>query len=289
MRSGIPGAYLELTKPGITLFIGVSAAAGFITAAGGWSQPLRFAVALAATMLMSGGAAALNHLAEHKGDAQMRRTAARPIPSGAISPRSAGVFGWSLSVAGLSISIALLPWLATLFLVLSHVSYVYLYTPLKRRTALCTLAGAIPGALPVLAGWTASGAAIGPAAIALTGVLFMWQIPHFLAIGCMGRDDYERAGCVLLSIVEPTGRASARVSFGYALAMMVCAMMLAITAGTGALYAAVALIATAGYALYAWRFVRQVERIPARRLFFSSLLVLPLVLGALMADLLLPF
>ncbi|MBR9988201.1 MAG: heme o synthase [Gemmatimonadetes bacterium] len=289
MSARVLSGYYELTKPGITLFIGTSAAAGFITATGGWGQPVRLAIALLATMLMSGGAAALNHLAERTGDARMRRTAGRPIPSGMISPRNAGLFGWSLSAVGFVISVSLLPWPATVFLVLSHVSYVYLYTPLKRRTAFCTLAGAIPGALPVLAGWTAAGVPINGAALALTGVLFMWQIPHFLAIGCLGREDYERAGCVLLNIVEPTGRSSARVSFMYAFAMLVCVVMLGLSAPIGALYAAIAGTTAAGYVLFAWRFVREPERLPARRLFFSSLLVLPLVLGALVADLLLPF
>jgi heme o synthase len=289
MRARVLSGYYELTKPGITLFIGTSAAAGFITAAGGWGDPVRLGVALFATTFMSAGAAALNHLAERAGDARMRRTAGRPIPAGVISPLRAGMFGWGLSAAGLLVSLSLLPWRATAFLVLSHVTYVYLYTPLKRRTPFCTLAGAIPGALPVLAGWTAAGVPIDGAALALTGVLFMWQIPHFLAIGCLGREDYERAGCVLLNIVEPTGRSSARVSFVYAFAMLVCVIMLGLAAPTGALYTAVAVTTAAMYTLFAWRFVRQPGREPARRLFFSSLLVLPLVLGALMADLLLPF
>jgi protoheme IX farnesyltransferase len=289
MNTRVAHGYYELTKPGITVFIGTSAAAGFITASGGWGEPVRLGLALLGTMLMSGGAAALNHLAERSGDARMRRTAGRPIPSGTISPLQAGVFGWGLSVAGLAISLAFLPWLATVFLVLSHASYVYLYTPLKRRTAFCTLAGAIPGALPVLAGWTAAGVSIDGAAMALTGILFMWQIPHFLAIGCLGREDYERAGCVLLNIVEPTGRSSARVSFVYASAMLICVLILGVTTPTGALYATIGVTTAAGYTGFAWRFVREPARAPARRLFFSSLLVLPLVLGALMADLLLPF
>ena len=286
MATRVPAGYYELTKPGITLFIGTSAAAGFVTAGG--TDLLHLAVALAATMLMSGGAAALNHVAEHQGDAQMRRTAGRPIPSGLISAGRACTFGWTLSAVGLGLSLAALPWATTVFLVLSHLSYVYLYTPLKRRTAYCTLTGAIPGALPVLAGWTAAGTAIDGGAVALTGILFMWQIPHFLAIGWMAREDYQRAGCVLLNIVEPTGRASARVSLVYACAMFVCVAMLGLVAPTGALYVTVAVATAAMYVLFAWRFARSPDRVPARRLFFSSLVVLPLILGALMADLLLP-
>ena len=282
-------AYLELTKPGITLFIGVSAAAGFITASRGMDQPLRFCVMLAATMLMSAGAAALNHYMEREGDALMRRTAARPIPAGMITPRRAALFAWVLSACGLLLSVALLPFASTMFLVLSHITYVYLYTPLKRRTALCTLAGAIPGALPVLAGWTAAGLPIDVAAVALTGVLFMWQIPHFLAIGWLAREDYERAGCVLLSTIEPTGRSTARVSLAYALGMVICAGMLAMTTPVGAIYVAVGLPATAAYVRYAWRFARSPERAAARGLFLNSLIALPLVLGSLALDLAIPF
>ena len=278
-------AYLELTKPGITLFIGVSAAAGYITATGGWPEPLRFAAALSATMLMSGGAAALNHVAERDGDARMRRTASRPLPSGALTVRQATAFGWLLSGIGLSLSVLLLPAPATLFLVLSHISYVYVYTPLKRRTPLCTLAGAIPGALPVLAGWSATGRPLAPAAIALTGVLFLWQIPHFLSLAWLAREDYAKAGCPMLGVLDPTGRLSARVSLVYATAMLICALALAPTAPAGAPYLAVAGVCGAVYAGAAWMFVNRPERAAARRLFLTSLLVLPVILGALVVDL----
>jgi protoheme IX farnesyltransferase len=278
-------ACLELTKPGITVFIGASAAAGFIAAQEGIGDPLALAVALTATMTMSGGAAALNHVAERDSDARMRRTAHRPLPAGTLSVSQAAAFGWGLSALGLALSLALLPALATLFLVLSHVSYVYLYTPLKRRTPYCTLAGALPGALPVLAGWTASGRPLAPAAIALASVLFMWQIPHFLAICWLAREDYARAGCPMLGVVDASGRASAHVAFGYALVMLVAAAMVGLTTAVGPIYGIVALAAGSGYAGFAWRFVRRPERGAARHLFLSSLLVLPLILGALVGDL----
>lgn len=278
--------YLELTKPGITLFIGVSAGAGFVAAEHGIEQPLRLLLALAATMTMSGGAAALNHVAEREGDALMQRTSRRPLPSGSLGARRAEGFGWALSLAGLALSLATLPALATLFLVLSHVSYVYLYTPLKRRTPFCTLAGALPGALPVLAGWAATGRPLTTAAIALASVLYLWQIPHFLAIGWLGRADYARAGCPMLGVVDPSGRSSARVSFCYATAMLPAALVVGLTTPAGWLYGVVALAVCTGYASCAWRFVRDTDRLPARRLFLSSLLVLPLLLGALVTDLL---
>jgi heme o synthase len=278
-------AYVELTKPGITVFIGITAGAGFVTALGGFGLPLQLVLMLAATMLMSGGAAALNHVYESRFDALMARTARRPIPAGIIRVESARLFGWALSLSGLVLSLLFLPLATAFFLVLCHVSYVFVYTPLKRTTPLCTLTGAIPGALPVLAGWAATGQAIDVAAVALTGVLFMWQIPHFLAIGWMGREDYATAGCPMLGVVESTGRASARVSLMYALAMLVCALVVGIASPAGGIYMATAVTACGAYVLFAWRFVRQRERIPARRLFFSSLVVLPLLLGGLMLDL----
>ena len=282
---GVAAAYLELTKPGITLFIGVTAGAGFIAALEGWGAPGALALTLVATMLMSGGAATLNQVSERTWDAMMKRTASRPVPSGVVSVRAASLFGWGLSGLGLAVSLVFLPLATAVFLVLCHVAYVLVYTPLKRRTPLCTLAGAIPGALPVLAGWAATGRPIDVVAIALTGVLFMWQIPHFLAIGWMAREDYRTAGCPMLGVVEASGRASARVSLVYALAMVVCTGVVAARSGTGPMFAVAALLTGGGYVAFAWRFARLPERVPARRLFFSSLLVLPLLLGALVTDL----
>jgi heme o synthase len=287
MTREVTRAYLYLTKPGITLFIGITAAAGFITAQAGWGQPLTFAVTVLATMLMSGGAATQNQVAEARQDAIMPRTARRPIPAGVVSARSARMYGWALSAAGLALALAFLPVLAAVFLCACHVSYVHAYTPLKRRTPLCTLTGAIPGALPVLAGWAATGAPIGAAALALTSVLFMWQIPHFLAIGWLARDDYRSAGCPMLGVVDGTGRSSARVALAYAFVMAVSAALVGLTSAAGAVYMVTALLTGTVYIGFAWRFVQQRDALPARRLFFSSLVVLPVLLTALVTDLIL--
>lgn len=283
--TGTARAFFTLTKPGITLFIGVTAAAGFVTALDGWGRPGLLLVTLAATMLMSGGAAALNMVVESRWDALMVRTASRPIPAGVVSESAARAFGWSLSLVGLILALLFLPWATALFLLLCHISYVYAYTPLKRRTPLCTLAGAVPGALPVLAGWTATGRPIDVVAIALTGVLFMWQIPHFLAIGWMAREDYARASCPMLAVVDATGRSSARVSVLYAAAMVICAVVVGMMSNAGVIFLATALATGGAYVMFAWRFVQDRTRAPARRLFFSSIVVLPLLLVALVVDL----
>lgn len=236
-------------------------------------------------MAMSAGAAAQNQIAERSIDAGMQRTATRPLPAQRITLRQARVFAWSLTLVGLAISLIALPPFATLFLGLSHISYIYLYTPLKRTTPLCTLAGAIPGALPVLAGWTATGAPISITALALTGILFTWQIPHFMAIGWLGRDDYARAGYSMLFVVEPSGRDSAAVSVLYAAAMLGCALVLGQAASLGWLYHTISMVSGGVYTLLAWRFLRMRDRMNARKLFFASLIVLPLLLGVLALDL----
>src|SRR5688500_8371695 len=150
-------AYYELTKPGITTFVAITAAAGYVLAAGATINMTTIVLVMLTTMAMSGGAAALNQLAERREDALMRRTANRPLPSGVISAGSAAMFGWTLSIGGAVLAWATLPPLAVVFLALCHVSYVFAYTPLKKRTIHCTLVGAIPGSVPVLAGAAAAG------------------------------------------------------------------------------------------------------------------------------------
>ena len=237
-------------------------------------------------MLMSGGAAAQNQLTERALDARMQRTAGRPLPAGRLSVRRAQSFAWSLTLTGLVLSLLTLPAAATVLLALSHVSYVYLYTPLKRRSSLCTLAGAIPGALPALAGWAASGEPISIAALALTGVLFMWQIPHFMAIGWLAREDYERAEYRMLFVIEPSGQQAATVAMLYAGGMLGCALLLGAAAPVGWLYPAAAILCGTIYVWRARQLVTQRDRASARRLFFTSLIVLPLLLAALSVDLL---
>lgn len=279
-------AYYELTKPGITLFIGITAACGLIAAQPSAVSSSLLAVTVAATMLLSGGAAAQNQLAERAFDARMQRTARRPLPAGKLSVRQARWLAWSLTAAGTLLSILALPIAATLLLIFCHISYVHIYTPLKRRTPLCTLAGAVPGALPVLAGWAATGRPVGVAALALTGLLFMWQIPHFMAIGWLAREDYTRAGYRMLFVIDASGRQAAIVSMLYAAGMLGCALLLALAAPVGWLYPPVAVTCSAAYVLRARQLILHRDRERARRLFFTSLFVLPLILAALSFDLL---
>jgi protoheme IX farnesyltransferase len=271
-------AYLQLTKPGIAVFVAMSALAGYVVNASRSFEPALLVLVFAATTLMSGGAATLNQVAERHLDARMRRTARRPLPAGVITPAAATTFGWALSLAGALIACFALNPLALLFLVACHFSYLHLYTPLKRTTALCTLVGGIPGALPVLAGAAAAGTFPNGAALALTGLLFMWQMPHFFAIGWLVREDYARAGFALLPVRDETGKRTARVSLVFALATQGCAILVAREAGLGPLLTAVVHTAGTLYWISVLPFLRCAGKAQARRLFFTSLLVLPAIL-----------
>ena len=246
---------------------------------------LRALLVVASTMLMSAGAAAQNQIIEAPRDRNMRRTATRPIAAGLIEPGDASAFAWTLSLTGLTLALATLPFTAAVFLVLCHISYVHWYTPLKVRTSLCTLVGALPGALPVLAGAAASSSGIDLAALLLTALLFTWQLPHFMAIGWLAREDYARGNFAMLFLSEPSGRQSAIVAFMYALAMGFSALLLAFALSTSVIFVTIAIGCSATYATLAAAFLRERSRTHARRLFFSSIVVLPLLLISLSYEL----
>jgi heme o synthase len=277
--------YLELTKPGISLFVAMSAVAGYVVTAGAELSWLRAMLVVAATMLMSAGAAAQNQIVEAERDRSMRRTASRPMPARLIESHDASAFAWTLTLTGFTLALATLPLLAAVFLSLCHISYVNWYTPLKARTPLCTLVGALPGALPVLAGAAASVHGIGLPALLLTGLLFTWQLPHFMAIGWLAREDYARGNFAMLFLSEPSGRQSAVVALLYALAMGCCAALLALALSTSVMFVAIALGSSAAYTALAAAFLRERSRTHARRLFFSSIIILPLLLITLSYEL----
>lgn len=274
-------ACATLTKPGITVFIGLTAAAGFLLGAGGWSDAATLAHVVVATLLCSAGAAALNQVREHEADGRMRRTSRRPLPAGHISRAEASTVAVGLSVTGLAWSGFYLPWVVTALLAASHASYVLVYTPLKRRTPLCTLVGAIPGTLPVMAGWAAAGAPLQPTAVALAGILYLWQIPHFLSIGWLYREDYARGGFRVLSVLDPDGRLTGRISLVYAVSLVPVALVPGLDGVVGPIATTIAMGASILYAAAAVPLVARPCPGAARRLFFASLLYLPVTLTAL--------
>jgi len=210
IAAGKSWAYVQLTKPDVTFLVVITTVAGFYLGSNGPMDWLRLMHTLCGTLLVAGGTAALNQYVERDMDAVMRRTAARPLPSGQLQPREVLIFGFSTIVLGAGwLAIAVSSLAATVALATS-VLYLCLYTPLKTRTTWATAVGAVPGALPPLIGWAAAHHSLSLGAWILFAILFFWQFPHFMAIAWMYREDYARAGIRMLPTVDPTGNATFR-------------------------------------------------------------------------------
>jgi heme o synthase len=275
--------FVELAKPRITSLVLVTAAVGYALGGRGAFDGLAFVVFMAGTALLCSGASALNHYIERGTDALMERTRRRPIPAGRLRPEEALIFGLTLSSAGLAI-LAFVNSLTLALGALSLLSYVLAYTPLKRVSSLCTVVGAVPGALPPLMGWAASHGSLGAAGWGLFAILFLWQLPHFLAIGWLYREDYARGGFPMLAVTDKDGASTGRQAVLYATALLPVTLAAGMLASAGVGYLWGALILGVGFlgcaAAFAWK--RTVGG--ARRLFLASVLYLPLVLGLMVFD-----
>jgi protoheme IX farnesyltransferase len=278
--------YWALTKPDVNLLIAVTSAVGFALGARLDVQPLpwfRLLHALAGTVLVSAGAAALNQWMEHRFDARMRRTARRPVASGRITPARARTFGTLLSLAGVAYLLATTGVIPALLATATLLAYLLLYTPAKRRTPLCTLIGAVPGAMPPLIGWAAARGRLDAEAWMLFAIVFLWQFPHFMAIAWMYRDDYERAGYRVL----PAGEAGARFVSSQTLLPIVALVpvsLLPLVAGAASpLYGLGAVVLGLGFADRAARFAGRPSARAARPLLLASIVYLPLLFALLTA------
>jgi protoheme IX farnesyltransferase len=276
--------YVELTKPRITFLVLVTTAVGYALGAATSFHPGVFLALLAGTALVSGGASALNQWAERDADARMARTASRPLPTGRLAPADALVFGLAISAIGLVLLAGAVNWLTALLALGSLSSYVLAYTPLKRVTSLCTLVGAVPGAIPPMMGWAAARGTLDRQAWALFGVLFLWQLPHFLSIAWIYREDYARGGFPMLPVTDPGGASTARQSVAYAAALVPVTLLAGAFAAAGNLY----LFGAAGLGLVfvgctiSFALRRSVRA--ARLVFLVSVLYLPAVLGLMVLD-----
>src|ERR671919_2068944 len=210
-------AYVELTKPRITFLIVLTSAAGFALASRASIDYVALLRALLGIGLLSSGIAALNQYAERDLDGLMHRTANRPLPSGKLAPWEALAFGAGITIAAEIYLLVLVNPLSALLGLTVIAGYLFAYTPLKTRTTLSTLVGAFPGAVPPLIGWTAARGSISLEGWILFAILFLWQFPHFLAIAWMYREDYSRAGILMLPVVEPDGRVTAQQIIVYTL------------------------------------------------------------------------
>jgi protoheme IX farnesyltransferase len=272
-------AFVELTKPRITFLIVLTSAAGFCL--GSKSQVDYFALtnAMLGIALLSSGIATLNQFMERELDGRMRRTLTRPLPTGKLTPAQALWFGVALTLAA-EIYLALFVNLLTAaFGVTIIVGYLFCYTPLKTRSSLSTVVGAFPGAMPPLMGWTAATGHAGVEAWALFAILFAWQFPHFLAIAWMYREDYARAGILMLPVVEPAGRLTAQQIVIWTLLLVPVSLFPAALGTTGAVYFYGAFVLGLLFLATSVHAALSNTRRGARRLLLASVLYLPVLFG----------
>jgi protoheme IX farnesyltransferase len=276
--------FAALAKPRLNMLVVASSLAGYMMGTTDGVSALPLLATLAGTGLVAGGASAFNQVLERDLDALMRRTRMRPLPDGRVQPFDAAVFGALLTATGLFILAAFANVLSATVALVTLVSYVAVYTPLKRRTSLGTVIGAIPGALPPVIGWTAARGSLTTEAWTLFGIVFLWQLPHFLAIAWMYRDDYARAGYPMLPVIEPDGHSTARQSLVYATALLPLSLAPTLLGLAGNLYFAGALALGVAFIYLTYRFVRTRAVRDARIVFFGSILYLPLVWILMIAD-----
>ncbi len=228
--------YVALAKPRLNVLVVATSAAGYYLGSIGTPDLWKMAVSVAGTALVAGGAAALNQVYERDTDALMRRTRSRPLPDGRVPVHEARMFGGALSAIGLALLAARANGLATALAAATLLIYLVVYTPMKRRSPLATLVGAVPGALPPVIGWTASHGAISSGGAALFAIVFLWQIPHFMAIAWLYRDDYRLAGFPMLPVIERDGRSTGRQAVIYAAVLLPASLMPTLIGLSGTAY-----------------------------------------------------
>ncbi len=274
----------ELTKPRLAAMVLITTAAGFYLAAPGAIDPLLLVVTLLGTGLSAAGSLALNEYLERDLDARMQRTAGRPIPSGRVDPFDALLLGAGLTVLGLALLLLAVRPLAACVTAVTVIAYLAVYTPMKVRSPLCAIVGAVPGALPPVTGWVAASGSVEPGAWALFGILFLWQLPHSLAIARLYEEDYARAGFKLLPTVDRGGNSTERQILVHSAALLVVGLAPTMLGVAGGWYFATALALGSGLllcgALAAW----QQSKAATRRLLFATLVYLPLLLAVMVLD-----
>lgn len=276
--------YLELTKPRITMMVLLTVAVGFFCARPGTGSPLDLLHALVGTALACSGSGALNQYLEREVDGQMDRTRFRPLPSRRISSSAAMALGAGLAISGvvyLAVTVNILSAALNGFTV---VTYLFVYTPLKRVSPLSTLAGAVPGALPPVIGWAAASGSLGIGAAILFAIMFLWQVPHFLAIGWMYREDYARGGLPMLAVLDEQGDVTARQMIVYSLALLPVSLFLTAAGISGHVYFWCAAVAGTVYLAASISAARARTFAGARRLLLASVVYLPTVFGALFLE-----
>jgi protoheme IX farnesyltransferase len=276
--------YLELTKPRVTFLVVITTLVGYYLGARGEVDALRLLCTLIGTALVAGGTSALNQYLERDIDAKMTRTRNRPLPTGRLTPRQALIFAYSITLIGV-LTLALAVNLLTAALAAAtHIFYIFLYTPLKQKTSLSTLVGAIPGALPPVGGWTAARNELGIEALVLFAILFLWQLPHVLAISWLYSEDYKRGGFPLLPIIDPQGKSTSRQIITNCLALLPVSLLPTIIGLAGPVYFIGALILGLTFLGFGILVAIEKNNLSARRMMLASLAYLPALLGLLTFD-----
>jgi len=283
-EKGLMSVFADLIKARLTTLVLLTTLVGFYV---GWRGPMNFILmfhVLAGTALVAAGASALNQLLEREYDAKMRRTQNRPLPSGRLQPTTVMLFGGVSATAGLIYLALAVNLLTSVIGAVTFVSYLFIYTPLKRVTWLNTAIGAVPGALPPLMGWTAARGELSSEGWVLFAILAFWQMPHFFAIAWIYRDEYAKAGFKMLPVVDPDGLRTGQQAVSHTLALLIVSLCPFLFKMAGACYLTGALILGVGYLWCAIQFSRQLTLARARQLFLASIIYLPLLLSAMVWD-----
>jgi protoheme IX farnesyltransferase len=283
-RRQVAADLLALAKPRVVVMIVVTTLVGYYAGLRAVADYARSLHLILGTALAAGGTMALNQYWERETDALMERTRSRPLPDGRLSPLEALLSGAAVTVLGVVYLAAFVNALAAAVTVGTVVLYLFAYTPLKRRTALCTVVGAIPGALPPVTGWVAARESFDLGAAVLFGILFLWQLPHTLAIGRLYREDYARAGVRVLPVVDADGASTERQIVSGCLALLVVSLLPTLVGMAGARYFFGALVLGLGFTALGVLQARCPSAAAARRVLFASLLYLPAVLALLVLD-----
>jgi protoheme IX farnesyltransferase len=277
-------AYIELTKPRITFLIVLTAAAGFALASPGHVDYRAMLTAMVGIALLSSGIATLNQYMEKDLDALMRRTANRPLPTGKLLPWEALAFGVGLTILAEIYLVVLVNPLSAVLGLTVIAGYLFAYTPLKTRTSLSTFVGAFPGAVPPLIGWASARGAIGVEAWVLFAILFLWQFPHFLAIAWMYREDYSRAGILMLPVVEPDGRVTGQQIVLYTVMLLPVSLLPTLLGTAGKIYFIGAIVLGLLFLYFSLRAAFSQSRQAARQLLLASVIYLPLLFILMVLD-----
>lgn len=267
--------FCELTKPRIVIMVLVTAFVGYYAGSGYVPDYLRLLQMLFGTALAAAGTLALNQFIERDSDAKMERTRHRPLPDGRVQPSDALWFGIVLTALGLVYLALAVSWLSAGVAAAITLSYLLAYTPMKRLSSLCVPVGAVPGALPPVIGWVAARGELSLDAWVLFAIMFLWQIPHTLAIACLYRDDFARAGIQFLPVIEPDGESTNRQIIVHCLALLVVSLLPTLIGLAGAVYFVVAFLLGIGFLASGVGLVMAPTRVGARRLLFASLIYLP--------------